>query len=653
MVCCYDEYRRIFLLIFITIVTLNNNASSFQPIGSKLVVVRSDRTRSLDGQDQNSLSPSSSFLLHRSSRSSSTRSSSTSSSYSSSSSSLSSTLSQSLEFELKPSITSISPQDWNSCLNNDSVNLPTSTTTSTTITTTKDENDEDQDTFLSSSSLPSSPFLEYSWLASLEESKCASSNTGWMPSHIQIKFNGSICAFVPLYIKSNSNGEFIFDGEWAQYAYRMNIKYYPKIVVGIPFTPVTCSKILISPGFRYHLMESRRSTCSISSGGGGEKNDNNNNDAMREFRSIVAKFIQEVATSNNLSSVHLNFITDDEAYDIAGPIPNAKGIFQNKNNDNSSSTKEQQHDKNNNETDNTSSSSSSSASSQHTPIQDRVKSVMNRFVQQHKQKESEYFRRTSLQYHWQNINQNNNNIPYTSFDDYLSCFKSKKRITIKRERKRVFEDQNIIIDAVKGKDILKYPGLVERMFEIYKSTVDKQIFFGKQYLTLEFFQRLVESDFINNLLFMCARYDSGNGNEELDAKDVFAGTFNIVKDKVYYGRYWGCLPEYEVKNLHFEVCYWSAIEYCINNDFIRMEPGAGGGGKCHDKQVKILMKIYVDLLLSRPTRIAHKFCFFDVFFFFFLLRKRLQVGKRFQSSIDKFCTLCNSPYFSTCSERIC
>ena len=68
-------------------------------------------------------------------------------------------------------------------------------------------------------------------------------------------------------------------------------------------------------------------------------------------------------------------------------------------------------------------------------------------------------------------------------------------------------------------------------------------------------------------------------DDEFQAEDVFAGTFNIVKNNVFYGRYWGCLPGYESKNLHFEVCYWSAIEYCITHNIERMEPGAGGGGE--------------------------------------------------------------------------
>lgn len=119
------------------------------------------------------------------------------------------------------------------------------------------------------------------------------------------------------------------------------------------------------------------------------------------------------------------------------------------------------------------------------------------------------------------------------------------------------------------------------MFEVYLSTIRKMTIFGRQYLSLEFFQRLAKSDFIDNMLFLCAR-DQSSG-KDFRVEDVIAGTFNVVKDGVFYGRYWGCLPnksgEREVKDLHFETCYWSAIEYCIQHGLKRMEPGAGGGGK--------------------------------------------------------------------------
>ncbi len=306
----------------------------------------------------------------------------------------------------------------------------------------------------------------------------------------------------------------------------------------------------MSPGLVYQLSQSNdRNTYDKSS-------ESMKRESIREFRIIVANVIKKIATSNNLSSVHLNFITDDEALDIAGPLPIPSF---NKEQDNKDSRDKS--DDNNNEGKNANSGL------------DRVKTVLNRFAPREK---NDFFRRASIQYHWKNQNRNNNDLPYESFEEYLSCFKSKKRISIKRERRRVLTEQNVRIDAIRGRDILLYPGLVERMFEIYKSTVDKMLF-GRQYLTLDFFQKLVKSDFVDNLLFMCARFRTTDNDDRLKAEDVFAGTFNVIKDKVFYGRYWGCLPNFDLKNLHFEVCYWSAIEYCIDNKFKCFEPGAGGG----------------------------------------------------------------------------
>jgi predicted N-acyltransferase len=175
------------------------------------------------------------------------------------------------------------------------------------------------------------------------------------------------------------------------------------------------------------------------------------------------------------------------------------------------------------------------------------------------------------------------------------CFKSKRRITIRRERQKVQVDADIRIDAVVGKDILKCEGLVQRMFEIYRSTIDK-MFWGNQYLSLDFFNLLAKSDFIDNICFMCARRRSSG--EPLKASDVIAGTFNVVKDGVFYGRYWGCLEE--VKNLHFETCYWSAIDYCIQNGLRRMEPGAGGGGKLRCQMMALYLVHVIGELTRRP-----------------------------------------------------
>lgn len=389
------------------------------------------------------------------------------------------TKTQNIEFRLNPSISDISAESWDACL---------------------DEH--------------SSPFLEHAWIRCLEESRCASAETGWVPQHISITIDGEIKGYVPLYLKAHSMGEFIFDNAWAEAAHQNGIKYYPKLLVGVPFTPATGKRILLHPDL--------------------------SRNQVADLRRAVGDFLKQVAESNKISSVHINFLTDEEASDLST-------VLQEPN-------------------DNHGSSSSSSSNS----IADSVKAMLSQLS-----KKDKYLRRTSLQYHWTNSNSKNNGKPYDTFDEYLSCFKSKRRITIKRERQKVQEDEGIRIDAVVGKDILKHEGLVERMFEIYLSTVDK-LYWGRQYLTLEFFQLLCESDFVKNVCFMCARLKSTGS--EFRASDVFAGTVNIVKDGVFYGRYWGCLAGKEVKNLHFETCYWKAIEYCIQNGLKRMEPGAGGGG---------------------------------------------------------------------------
>ncbi len=382
-------------------------------------------------------------------------------------------------FRLNPSISEIPEDSWDACL---------------------DEH--------------SSPFLQHAWIRCLEESSCASPETGWVPQHISILIDGKVKGFVPLYLKAHSMGEFIFDNAWADAAYQNDINYYPKLLVGIPFTPATGRRILFHP----ELLES----CS--------------REELADLRRNVGEFLKQLAFSNKISSVHINFLTDEEASDLSSALEEP---------------------------------------SEHEQIGSSIKNSVRAFLS-NLSKKDRYLRRTSLQYHWTNSNANNGGKPYTTFQDYLDCFKSKRRITIRRERKRVQQDEGIRVDAVMGEEILKHKGLVKRMFEIYLSTVEK-MYFGRQYLTLEFFELLCESSFVKNLCFMCARLNSTG--KDFKAKDVFAGTINIVKDGVFYGRYWGCLAGKEAKNLHFEVCYWKAIEYCIQNGLKRMEPGAGGGGE--------------------------------------------------------------------------
>jgi len=128
-----------------------------------------------------------------------------------------------------------------------------------------------------------SPFLEWGWLAALEESGAVSPETGWTPLPLVARERGKLVAASPLYLKQHSEGEFVFDWSWADAARRVGIDYYPKLLVGVPFTPVTGARFLTAKGAdRDHWV--RR----------------------------LARTAREICSSNALSGVHVNFCRDDE-----------------------------------------------------------------------------------------------------------------------------------------------------------------------------------------------------------------------------------------------------------------------------------------------------------------------------------------------------
>ncbi|MGC1676862.1 MAG: GNAT family N-acetyltransferase [Candidatus Binataceae bacterium] len=135
-----------------------------------------------------------------------------------------------------------------------------------------------------------SPFLEWDWLADLERSGSATRKSGWAPYHIVMRERGAgrIAAACPLYLKSHSMGEFVFDHGWADAAARAGIHYYPKLVVGVPFTPHTGRRLLTAPGTDRETM-------------------------TRVMSGALATLCDE----NKLSSVHVNFCADDEAPALA------------------------------------------------------------------------------------------------------------------------------------------------------------------------------------------------------------------------------------------------------------------------------------------------------------------------------------------------
>jgi predicted N-acyltransferase len=94
----------------------------------------------------------------------------------------------------------------------------------------------------------SSPFVEHRWLDALEETGCVGDETGWLPAHLSIWRGSELVAVAPSYLKGHSEGEFVFDWSWADFAHRSGIPYYPKVVLAVPFTPATGDRVLVAPG---------------------------------------------------------------------------------------------------------------------------------------------------------------------------------------------------------------------------------------------------------------------------------------------------------------------------------------------------------------------------------------------------------------------
>ena len=127
------------------------------------------------------------------------------------------------------------------------------------------------------------PFTRYEFLAALEKSKSAINETGWQPFHyFQMNNQKKIDVVCPLYIKSHSYGEYIFDHAWAEAYHRYGLEYYPKIQSAIPFTPVTSERIIVHKNIK-------------------DKN---------TFKIKAAQNIINKANSINVSSVHFNFIKE-------------------------------------------------------------------------------------------------------------------------------------------------------------------------------------------------------------------------------------------------------------------------------------------------------------------------------------------------------
>jgi predicted N-acyltransferase len=311
----------------------------------------------------------------------------------------------------------------------------------------------------------SSPFVEWTWLDALEQTGCVGEEAGWLPAHVTLWKGDALVAAAPSYVKGNSEGEFVFDWSWADAAHRAGLRYYPKLVVAVPFTPATGDRVLVAPG-----------------------------EDRPQVVQLVARALRELSSRLGASGVHVLFPRGEEA--------------------------------------------------------DAWEAA-------------DYLRRDGFQYHWFREGAR-------TFDDYLARFASKQRNQIKRELRAVSE-RGIVVDVLQGDGARAGeaygPGIARTMHSFYASTIDKHGVWGRMYLTSEFFEAAAER-FRERLAWVVAR----------DAAGVpVGGAFNVVKGRRLYGRYWGA--GVEVPCLHFVVCYYAGIRFCIERGLDVFEPGAGGEHK--------------------------------------------------------------------------
>jgi predicted N-acyltransferase len=296
------------------------------------------------------------------------------------------------------------------------------------------------------------PFLTHAFLSALEESGSAVARMGWRPAPISIDgADGQPAAILPAYLKSHSQGEYVFDHAWADAYARAGGRYYPKLQIAVPFTPV--------PGRRLLLRDPALAPALVAAA-------------------------EQVVHSNRLSGAHATFIDPAElpTFEDAG-----------------------------------------------------------------------WLIRVDSQFHWHNE-------AYGSFDDFLGTLSSRKRKAIRKERAAALD--GLTVEHVTG------AAITERHWDafwiFYQDTGARK--WGQPYLTRSFFS-LLGQRMADRLLLVFALHEG----------EPIAGALNLIGADTLYGRYWGVVAE--VPHLHFEICYYQAIDFAIAHGLARVEAGAQGSHK--------------------------------------------------------------------------
>ena len=301
------------------------------------------------------------------------------------------------------------------------------------------------------------PFVRHAFLAALEDSGSAVPQAGWAPRHLVVEDGaGRVAGVAPMYLKSHSQGEYVFDHGWAAAFERAGGHYYPKLQVSVPFTPVTGPRLMTRPG----------------------------PDAPSVRRALTAACV-EVTARAEVSSLHVTFLPEAEwrALGAAG-----------------------------------------------------------------------FLLRSDRQFHWINAG-------YDAFDGFLAGLASRKRKAVRRER-RAAAASGLRVEVLTGSDLKSIHW--DAFFECYMATSDRK--WGYPYLTRDFFDRLGAAMADNVVLMMAS--DEGR---------YVAGALNLMGADALYGRNWGALGHYPF--LHFELCYYRAIEFAIDRGLARVEAGAQGPHK--------------------------------------------------------------------------
>ena len=310
----------------------------------------------------------------------------------------------------------------------------------------------DWDGLANPSDRPFNPFVSHAFLWALEKSGSASEGSGWSARHVVLENAGKAVAAAPCYLKPHSMGEYVFDHGWADAFARAGGRYYPKLQVSVPFSPVTAPKLLAAtPALRVALA----------------------NELLAQCKALKT------------SSVHVTFALEPDAEALTGPA---------------------------------------------------------------------WLERNDIQFHW--FNQG-----YGSFDDFLSALSSSKRKNLRKERQAV-RDAGITFLALTGDDI--QPRHWDHFWQFYMDTGSRK--WGQPYLTRSFFEMLHENLRQHVLLVLAQR-----------GTKIIAGALNLVGGDTLYGRNWGCIEQHPF--LHFETCYYQAIDFAIARKLRVVEAGAQGEHK--------------------------------------------------------------------------